>query len=81
MVRSALGALPADLHSLTVFANLPILSSRTDEPFTEEFKEGVKQMTRSECRFGLIDQDQWGYPSWIDQEKAAKARQMMEVSE
>ncbi|WFD35283.1 hypothetical protein MCUN1_002134 [Malassezia cuniculi] len=48
-----------------------------DKPFTEEFKNGVRSMTRSECRFGLVPTEHWSYPSWIDQEKAAREREKM----
>ncbi|PWZ03150.1 putative KRE2-alpha-1,2-mannosyltransferase [Testicularia cyperi] len=48
-----------------------------NEPFTEEFKRGVQQMTRSECRFGLIPKEHWGYPDFISQEKAAETREKM----
>lgn len=48
-----------------------------DEPFTEEFKKGVKQMTRSEVRFGFVERKHWGYPEWIDQNKAAETRKQM----
>jgi len=49
-----------------------------DEDFTEEFKQGVRQMTRSEIYFGKIPREHWSYPDWVDQEKAAKERQRME---
>ncbi|WFC99706.1 hypothetical protein MYAM1_002451 [Malassezia yamatoensis] len=52
-------------------------SMRDDEPFTEEFKQGVKKMTRSEVRFGFIGEDMWGYPDWIDQKYAAEQRKKM----
>ncbi|SOV06549.1 probable KRE2 - alpha-1,2-mannosyltransferase [Ustilago sp. UG-2017a] len=48
-----------------------------NEPFSEEFKRGVQQMTRSECRFGLIPREHWGYPDYISQEKAAETRVKM----
>ncbi|SNX82532.1 probable KRE2 - alpha-1,2-mannosyltransferase [Melanopsichium pennsylvanicum] len=48
-----------------------------EQPFTEEFKRGVRQMTRSECRFGLIPKEHWGYPDFISQEKAAETRVRM----
>lgn len=48
-----------------------------DKPFTEEFKKGVKQMTRSECRFGKIGEEHWGFPEWIDKDRAAKVREEM----
>lgn len=49
----------------------------SDEPFSEEFKKGVKQMTRSETRFGLVPKEHWGYPDWISQDKAAETRKEM----
>ena len=48
-----------------------------DVPFTEEFKNGVKQMTRSEVRFGLVPKEHWSYPDWINQTKAAECRKAM----
>lgn len=48
-----------------------------NEPFTDEFKSGVKQMTRSEVRFGFVERKHWGYPEWIDQNKAAETRRIM----
>lgn len=54
-------------------------SLTADEPFTEEFKQGVKKMTRSEVRFGFIGPEMWGYPDWIDQTRAAESRKKMAV--
>lgn len=51
--------------------------AHTDEPFSEEFKAGVKKMTRSEVRFGYVPPEMWGYPDWIDQDYAAKQRKKM----
>ncbi|WFD03189.1 hypothetical protein MOBT1_001878 [Malassezia obtusa] len=48
-----------------------------NEPFTEEFKQGVKKMTRSEVRFGFIGPEMWGYPDWINQTYAAEQRKKM----
>lgn len=48
-----------------------------DEPFTEQFKREVAQMTRSQVTFGLVPKEHWGYPSWIDQAKAAEERKKM----
>lgn len=48
-----------------------------NEPFTDEFKRGVQQMTRSKCRFGLIPKEHWGYPEYISQEKAKETREKM----
>jgi alpha 1,2-mannosyltransferase len=35
-------------------------------------------MTRSEIYFGVIPKEHWGYPDWVDQEKAAEERRRME---
>ncbi|KAL4402033.1 alpha-1,2-mannosyltransferase [Malassezia pachydermatis] len=34
-------------------------------------------MTRSPVHFGLVPQEHWSYPSWIDQDKAASQRKKM----
>ncbi len=51
-----------------------------DKEFTDEFKAGVRKMTRAEIRFGLVPKEHWGYPDWIDQKKAAETREKMKVS-
>lgn len=48
-----------------------------NEPFSDEFKAGVKQMTRSDVRFGFVEKKHWGYPEWIDKNKAAETRRIM----
>lgn len=48
-----------------------------NEPFSEEFKAGVRQMTRSEIRFGHVGKQHWSYPDHIDQQKAADVREQM----
>lgn len=50
-----------------------------NEEFTDEFKKGVQQMTRSEVRFGLVPKEHWSYPDWISQEKAAQTRKTMKA--
>lgn len=45
-----------------------------NEPFTEEFKRVVKGMVPDGTKFELIPEAYWSYPSWIDQEEAAKTR-------
>ncbi|PVV02484.1 hypothetical protein BB560_001929 [Smittium megazygosporum] len=45
-----------------------------DVPFTDEFKEGVTVLTKANVSFGILDSESWGYPEWIDQEKAAHIR-------
>ena len=46
--------------------------------FTEEFKKGVKEMISSKAEFGLIPEDHWSYPKWIDVKKADAARAKMQ---
>ncbi|KAK4058920.1 hypothetical protein OIO90_000366 [Microbotryomycetes sp. JL221] len=48
-----------------------------DEPFTEEFKQAVLSMTRSEVKFATIPKEHWSYPDWLNQTKAAEERQKM----
>ncbi|GAW05114.1 glycosyltransferase family 15 protein [Lentinula edodes] len=48
-----------------------------NEPFTDEFKRRVSVLIRSEVEFGLIQQEHWSQPDWIDEEKAEKARKKM----
>ncbi|PVU88393.1 hypothetical protein BB561_005883 [Smittium simulii] len=45
-----------------------------DVPFTEEFKQGVRDLTSSEVSFGILDKEAWGYPPHVDQKKAAEVR-------
>ncbi|KAL8293174.1 hypothetical protein RQP46_000868 [Phenoliferia psychrophenolica] len=49
-----------------------------DEPFTEDFKQGVRSMTRSECFFDVIPKEHWSYPASINQTLAAQERKKME---
>lgn len=37
-----------------------------DEPFSDEFKETVKQYTSSEIEFGLVPQKEWNFPNEVD---------------
>ncbi|KAJ2078313.1 hypothetical protein H4R24_004570, partial [Coemansia sp. RSA 988] len=46
-----------------------------DEPFSDKFKQGVKDLTKAEVRFGQLEPDSWGYPPWIDQKKAQIERE------
>ncbi|GAA5929575.1 hypothetical protein JCM3775_002380 [Rhodotorula graminis] len=48
-----------------------------DEPFDDEFKKGVRSMTRSEVQFEVIAKEHWSYPSFINQTHAAEERQKM----
>lgn len=50
-----------------------------EQPFTEQFKElTTKAAAPSKTHYGLVDESMWGYPSWINQRKAAKIRKIME---
>ncbi|KAJ2963764.1 hypothetical protein NQZ79_g1324 [Umbelopsis isabellina] len=50
-----------------------------DEPFTDEFMQVIGNVTQAEVKFGTIDHSMWGYPEWIDQEKAAKDRENLKA--
>ncbi|KAG7823357.1 hypothetical protein KL909_003380 [Ogataea angusta] len=46
-------------------------------PFSEEFKKKVSTMVSGEAKFGLIPEEHWSYPSFIDQEKAKQERERL----
>ncbi|KAJ1732702.1 hypothetical protein LPJ61_001925 [Coemansia biformis] len=46
-----------------------------DKPFTDKFKKGVQDLTKATVQFGTLEPESWGYPSWIDQEKARTERE------
>ncbi|ESW97840.1 hypothetical protein KL918_003223 [Ogataea parapolymorpha] len=46
-------------------------------PFSEEFKTKVSSMVSGEAKFGLIPEEHWSYPSFIDQEKAKQERERL----
>ncbi|KAJ1727508.1 hypothetical protein LPJ72_005909, partial [Coemansia sp. Benny D160-2] len=48
----------------------------SEQPFTAAFKRIVRKATNASVHFGLIDQHQWQYPQWIDQDRAKSAIQM-----
>lgn len=39
-----------------------------DEPFTDVFKEKIRQVTSAKVTFGQVNSSMWGFPSWADQE-------------
>uniref|UniRef100_A0A060THB0 ARAD1D37400p n=1 Tax=Blastobotrys adeninivorans TaxID=409370 RepID=A0A060THB0_BLAAD len=43
-----------------------------DEEFTDQFKQQVQEVTKSECEFVKINPEDWEEPSWIDREKAER---------
>lgn len=48
-----------------------------DQEFTQEFKDITGAAVSGNVKYGLIPKEQWSYPDWIDQEKAALAREKM----
>ncbi|KAL6941595.1 alpha 1,2-mannosyltransferase 2.4.1 [Hanseniaspora osmophila] len=48
-----------------------------NEPFDTTFKKAVSNIVSGEVKFGLIPEEHWSYPDWIDQDKAAQTRQDM----
>ena len=48
-----------------------------DEPFDDDFIEYTSGLASGETYYGLIDESMWGYPDYIDQEKARQGREAM----
>lgn len=48
-----------------------------DDDFDETFKKVTTSLTSGRARYGKIDKEHWGFPEWIDQEKAKKVREDM----
>ncbi|PKY03757.1 putative alpha-1,2-mannosyltransferase [Aspergillus campestris IBT 28561] len=48
-----------------------------DKPFDETFKKITTALVSGTTYYGLIPQEHWSYPEWIDQEKAKKVREDM----
>ncbi|KAH8549321.1 nucleotide-diphospho-sugar transferase [Umbelopsis sp. PMI_123] len=48
-----------------------------DDDFTPEFKEMTSAATQSEVKYGKLDAQMWGYPSFINQTIAAENREAM----
>jgi alpha 1,2-mannosyltransferase len=38
-----------------------------DEPFTEEFKAGTRNMTSAKCYYEVVPKEHWSLPEWIDE--------------
>ncbi|KAJ1953483.1 hypothetical protein EC988_002969 [Linderina pennispora] len=43
-----------------------------DEPFTQEFKDGISAITKNELRFGTLNETYWGYSKSVTPEKTAE---------
>ncbi|KAJ2451518.1 hypothetical protein EV183_003552 [Coemansia sp. RSA 2336] len=48
-----------------------------NEPFSDDFKEKIQDVVSGECQFGLIPEEHWSYPEFINQTRAAEARKDM----
>jgi len=48
-----------------------------DNDFDETFKKVTTALTSGKAKYGRIDSDHWGFPDFIDQEKAKKVREDM----
>ncbi|KAI8353677.1 nucleotide-diphospho-sugar transferase [Mortierella sp. GBAus27b] len=48
-----------------------------DRPFSDRFKEVMKRSSKADMVFAQVPTEHWSYPSWISQDKAAKARTAM----
>ncbi|KAF8701399.1 hypothetical protein AX14_000466 [Amanita brunnescens Koide BX004] len=48
-----------------------------DEPFSDEFRTEIAQLTDAQVQFGLIPPDHWNQPPWIDEDIASAARDEM----
>lgn len=50
-----------------------------DKPFDPQFKKVTGALTSGKAKYGLIPKEYWGFPEWIDQEKAKKVREDMVI--
>ncbi|CED85435.1 glycosyltransferase family 15 protein [Phaffia rhodozyma] len=48
-----------------------------DQEFSEEFKKYTQQIVSTTAHYGLISPEEWNQPDWIDENKAAAARDDM----
>lgn len=48
-----------------------------DEPFDDKFKEWTTGMSSGKTYYGELTKEMWGYPDWIDQDKARQSREEM----
>mgnify|MGYP002621723879 CR=1 FL=1 len=48
-----------------------------DKPFDETFKKITSSLVSGKTYYGLIPEEHWSFPPWIDQERAAKVREDM----
>jgi alpha 1,2-mannosyltransferase len=48
-----------------------------DEPFTQEFIDQTSALGNAEKKYGKVDDQMWGYPSFINQTFAKECREEM----
>ncbi|KOS22846.1 Glycolipid 2-alpha-mannosyltransferase 1 [Escovopsis weberi] len=52
-----------------------------DKPFDETFKRVTTSLVSGKTHYGLIPEEHWSFPEWIDQDKARKVREDMAARE
>ncbi|KAI7892883.1 nucleotide-diphospho-sugar transferase [Mucor mucedo] len=52
-----------------------------NDPFDDKFKEWTTGLASGKTYYGELTKEMWGYPEWIDQEKARESRAKMEAEE
>lgn len=52
-----------------------------NEPFDDKFKEWTTGLASGKTYYGELTQEMWGYPDWIDQQKAKESRDAMQAAE
>lgn len=48
-----------------------------DEPFSQQFIQSTSALVSGTPKYGTIGSNNWGYPDWIDQQRAATTRVAM----
>lgn len=48
-----------------------------DQPFDDTFKKVTTSLVSGKTHYGLIPEEHWSFPEWIDTDKAAKVREDM----
>lgn len=48
-----------------------------DEPFDDTFVDAMTNLVSGTAKFGVVPKEHWSVPSWVDQDKADKARKAM----
>jgi alpha 1,2-mannosyltransferase len=52
-----------------------------NEPFDAKFKEWTTGLASGKTYYGELTEEMWGYPDWIDQQKAKESRDAMQAAE